>query len=66
MIELRIIMKHLRTLMRLKTEDVDEVQFVNVSGVFFSGHILCHVVPFLSNAVPFIECKMYLLCIRAS
>ena len=65
MIELRIIMKHLLKNIN-ETEDVDEVQFVNVSGVFFSGHILCHVVPFLSNAVPFIECKMCLLCIRAS
>ena len=40
MIELRIIMKHLLKNIN-ETEDVDEVQFVNVSGVFFSGHMLC-------------------------
>ena len=36
---------------------------INVSGVFFSGHILYnYVMLYLCNAVPFIKCKMCLLC----
>ena len=41
MIELRIIINYETSPEEHETEDVDEVQFVNVSGVFFSGHMLC-------------------------